>query len=328
MSSTSSTDAGTAEARSSIRDDLRDGLRLKGHWRAPDGAQLSAPSGTRSVHPFLDRHGPIGFAHRGGADNAPENTLAAFDVAVALGYVYLETDVHLTRDGVLVAFHDAHLDRVTDGSGAIAELDIDAVEAADAGYAFTPDGGRSHPFRGRGIRVPRLEDLLECWPQVRVNIDPKSDASVVPLGALLDRLEAWDRVCMGSFSDRRLRRIRELSGRRACTSMGPHAVALARAAAAVGRVPRQHADCVQVPLRHGRIAVVTARFLRAAHRAGLPVHVWTIDDAATMHALLDLGVDGIMTDRPGLLRDVFAERGLSLGGRAPDQDEGRAPVRG
>jgi glycerophosphoryl diester phosphodiesterase len=269
-------------------------------------------------HRFLDRTAPIAFAHRGGAGEAPENTLAAFALAVELGYRYLETDAHLTRDGVLVAFHDPRLDRVTDRIGAIAELDIADVEAADAGHAFSTDGGRSFPFRGRGVRVPRVEELLVCWPEAQVNIDPKSDACVDPLVELIDRLRAWDRVCIGSFSDRRLRRVRELSRGRACTSMGPHAVALARAASCVGLMPRQGADCVQVPIRKGRVEIVTARFVRAAHRAGLPVHVWTVSDETLINELLDLGVDGIMTDRLRLLRGVFGDRGLALGGGSSD----------
>ena len=256
----------------------------------------------------------MGIAHRGGAGEAPENTLPAFEAAVALGYLYLETDVHLTRDGVLVAFHDPRLDRVTDRSGAIADLGIEDVESADAGYAFTADGGRSFPFRGRGVTVPRLEEMLERWPQARVNIDPKADAAVEPLAALLDRLDAWPRVCIGSFSDRRLRQIRTLGRGRACTSKGPHAIALAGALATAGRIPRGGADCLQVPLRHGRIPIVTRRFVQAAHRAGLPVHVWTVNDAPTMHSLLDLRVDGIMTDDLHLLRDVFAERGYDVSG--------------
>lgn len=265
-----------------------------------------------SSHPFLAHKGPIPFAHRGGAEEAPENTLPAFEAAVALGYRYLETDAHLTADGILVAYHDPRLDRVTDRVGAIADLDIADVETADAGYAFSPDRGRSFPFRGCGVRVPRLEDLLLRWPESRVNIDPKSDRCVPPLVALLDRLDAWERVCVGTFSDRRLRRIRKLRASRVCTSMGPGAVTLARLGSAAGWMPRQGADCIQVPLRHGPIPIVTPRFIRAAHRAGLPVHVWTINDEITMHALLDLGVDGIMTDRPRLLRDVLAARGLAV----------------
>jgi glycerophosphoryl diester phosphodiesterase len=264
------------------------------------------------VHPFLREPGPIAFAHRGGAGEAPENTLAAFEIAVTRGYRYLETDAHITRDGVLVAFHDDRLDRVTDRTGAIAQLTIEEVETADAGYRFSRDGGGSFPFRGRGIRVPRLEELLVSWPEVQINIDPKADACVGPLAALLDRLAGWKRVCVGSFSDRRLRRIRQLGRGRACTSMGPRAVALARLAASSGLMPRLGADCIQVPTRRGPIPIVTPRFLDAAHRAGLPVHVWTVDDEAAIEQLLDLGVDGIMSDRLELLARVFAHRGLPL----------------
>ena len=262
----------------------------------------------RRRHPFLDVPTPVAIAHRGGAEEAPENTLEAFGAAVELGYRYLETDAHVTRDGVVVAFHDARLDGITDRKGAIGALSIAEVEAADAGFTFSPDGGRSFPFRARGVRVPRLEALLQRWPHARVNIDPKDDSCVEPLVALLDRLDAWDRVNVGSFSDRRLRRIRELSRGRACTSMGPRAVAVARIVSVCGRMPRQGADCVQVPIRTGGIRIVTAGFVRAAHRAGIHVHVWTVNDRATMLELLDLGVDGVMTDRPRVLRDVMAER--------------------
>jgi len=274
------------------------------------GARLSR----RPIHPFLDSPTPIAIAHRGGAGEAPENTLEAFGAAVALGFRYLETDAHVTSDGVVVAFHDPCLDDATDRAGAIAALSIEEVEAADAGFVFSPDGGRSFPFRGRGVRIPRLEALLLRWPQARVNIDPKADACVEPLVALVDRLGAWDRVAVGAFSDQRLRRVRALSHGRACTSMGPRAVAVARIASLMrgGRMPRQGAECIQVPIRSGRIPIVTAGFVRAAHRAGLHVHVWTVNDPTAMHELLDLGVDGIMTDRPRVLRDVFANRGCSL----------------
>jgi len=259
------------------------------------------------MHPFLAEAPPIAIAHRGGIEEAPANTLEAFAAAVAVGCRHLETDVQVTRDGVVVAFHDPRLDRVTDRTGALADLSFADVAAADAGHRSSLDGGRSFPFRGRGARIPRLEELLG-WPGVRVNIDPKTDACVEPLVALVERLGAWDRVGFGAFSDRRLRRIRALSGGRACTSMGPRAVAVARAAAATGRMPRQGADCLQVPPRAGRLPLVTPRFVRAAHRAGLPVHVWTINDKEAMRALLDMGVDGIITDRPRLLCEVLADR--------------------
>jgi glycerophosphoryl diester phosphodiesterase len=262
-----------------------------------------------SPRPFLDWPQPIPFAHRGGAGDHPENTLPAFEAAVRMGYRYLETDVHLTADGVVMAFHDSVLDRITDRAGPIASLTAVEVEQADAGHAFTRDAGRTFPHRGRAVCIPRLDALLDAWPQVRVNIDPKSDAVVTPLVDVLRRHDALDRVCIGSFSDARIARARALSGGRICTSMGPRAIAVAWAACRTGRIPRQGADCMQIPVSTRGIALVTPALLRAAHRSGLRVHVWTIDDRPEMERLLDLGVDGIMTDQLALLRDVMEERG-------------------
>lgn len=235
--------------------------------------------------------------------------MGAFAAAVALGYTYLETDVHLTRDGVVMAFHDAVLERVTDRAGPIAAATAAEVEAADAGYWFSRDGGRSFPHRGRGVYVPRLEALLDAWPHVRVNIDPKSDAVVAPLVDVLRRHDAFDRVCVGSFSDARIARVRALSEGAICTSMGPRATAVAWAACRSGRIPRQGADCLQVPTSTRGIALVTPALLRAAHRSGLAVHVWTIDARAEMERLLDMGVDGVMSDEIATLREVMQQRG-------------------
>jgi glycerophosphoryl diester phosphodiesterase len=265
----------------------------------------------RRVHPFLADPPPLAIAHRGAAGDAPENTMEAFEIAVDLGCRYLETDAHVTRDGVVVAFHDCRLDRVTDKRGRIRDLTIAEVERADAGFHFPG-------FRGRGVRVPRLEEILTRWPDARVNIDPKEDGCVEPLVALLDRLDAWERVCIGAFSDARLKRVRRLARGRACTSMGPAAVATAWLSARSGRMPRLGANCVQVPRTQGPVPLVTGRFVDAAHGAGLPVHVWTIDDPAVMRDLLALGVDGIMTNRPRVLFDVLDERdGARARSRAP-----------
>jgi glycerophosphoryl diester phosphodiesterase len=252
------------------------------------------------VHPFLDDPPPVAIAHRGAAGDAPENTLEAFQIAVDLGCRYLETDAHVTRDGVVVAFHDCRLDRVTDRRGRIRDLTIAEVEQADAGFHFPG-------YRGRGVQVPRLEELLTRWPDARVNIDPKEDDCVEPLVTLLDRLDVWDRVCIGAFSDARLKRVRRLARGRACTSMGPIAVATAWLSARGGRMPRLGANCVQVPRSQGPFALVTQRFVDAAHHAGLPVHVWTVDDPAAMRRLLALGVDGIMTNRPRVLLEILGD---------------------
>ena len=223
--------------------------------------------------------------------------MEAFQAAVDLGYRYLETDVHLTADSVVVAFHDSVLDRVTDRTGPIGQARWEEVAAAR--------------IAGTGT-IPSLDELLDAFPRARLNIDPKSDEVLEPL---LDRLRARgaiDRVCIGSFSDRRLRRARLLAGPGLCTGLGPREVAALRAASiglpiASGR--SSAGACVQVPPAARGVPIVTERFVDEAHRRGLVVHVWTIDDPAEMGRLLDLGVDGIMTDRPEILRDVLRQRG-------------------
>ncbi|MBA3286850.1 MAG: glycerophosphodiester phosphodiesterase [Acidimicrobiia bacterium] len=241
-------------------------------------------------HPYLDWTGPIAFAHRGGASEAPENTAPAFAHAVLLGYRYLETDVHTTADGVVVAFHDDDLSRTCGRPGRIAELPWSEVRQARV------DGREP---------IPRLADLLASWPDRRWNIDCKADASVEPLARELERAGVLDRVCVAAFSDRRLRRLRARLGPTLCTSAGPAELAWMRI---TGR-SASPALAAQVPVRHGRVRMVDPRFLAGARRSRVSVHVWTIDEPAEMRRLLDLGVDGIMTDRPVVLRDVLVERG-------------------
>jgi len=248
---------------------------------------------------FLDHAGPLAFAHRGGAGDWPENTMPAFEHAVGLGYRYLETDVHATADGVLLAFHDDRLDRVTDRSGEIATLPFAAVAEARV------DGREP---------IPLLEDVLGSFPEARVNIDPKHDHSVEPLIEVLERTDAVARVCVGSFSDARLRTLRARLGPDLCTAMGPREVARLRLDALSGRVHPSPSGCVQVPESFRGVTVTNAAVVRAAHRAGLQVHVWTVDDPDAMVRLLDLGVDGIMTDRPAVLKDVLAARGQWVAG--------------
>lgn len=248
--------------------------------------------------PFLDHPAPIPFAHRGGAGDWPENTMPAFAGAVELGYRYIETDVHVTADGVLVAFHDESLDRVTDRVGLIRELPWSEVRAARV------DGREP---------IPLLEDLLGTWPDLRVNIDPKHDSAVESLASTIARTASLDRVCIGAFSDRRIATLRARLGAQLCTSGGPKAVAKLRAASLGAPLGDLGHACVQVPVRAKGALLVDDRFVRAAHRRGVAVHVWTIDEPDEMHALLDLGVDGIMTDRPATLRAVLESRGSWVG---------------
>lgn len=267
----------------------------------------------------------IAYAHRGGADGAPENTMAAFERAVALGYTWLETDVHATRDGVVVAFHDDRLDRVSDRRGLIAAMTYREVCEADAGYWFTLDGGATYPFRGSGVTVPALADVLQRWPHVRVNIDAKASGTVAPLMQLLRGLNAFSRVCLASFSDRRLARMRRDAGPHVLTSMGGLAVSTAYTWSRLGRMPRLNATRVQVPIRAGGMRLVDRRFVAAAHAAGLAVDVWTVNTEAAIHAALDLGVDGLMSDRLELLKRVLIDRGRWENGATmnPPLREGR-----
>jgi glycerophosphoryl diester phosphodiesterase len=252
-------------------------------------------------HPYLDVEGPVAMAHRGFDRGDLENSMAAFAAAVDLGYRYLETDVHATRDGVLVAFHDDWLDRVTDGSGAIARLTWAQVRQARI-------GGREP--------IPRLEDVLGTWPDVRVNIDVKHRSAIRPLVEVLRRTGATRRVCIASFSDLRRAAVVRALGPSVATSLGvPRVSAFLAAARTAPRSPAvlrragRGAVCLQVPEALGPVRVVDAATVRAAHVAGLAVHVWTVNDAADMHRLLDLGVDGIVTDRADTLRDVLVSRG-------------------
>ncbi|WP_427923728.1 glycerophosphodiester phosphodiesterase [Streptomyces sp. cg40] len=247
-------------------------------------------------HPYLDHPGPIPFAHRGGAADGLENTVFQFRRAVELGYRYIETDVHATADGKLVAFHDETLDRVTDGAGRIADLFwSDVSQARVAG---------KEP-------VPLFEELLETFPEVRWNVDIKAEPALHPLLELLERTDSWNRVCVGSFSEKRVVRAQHLAGPRLATSFGTRGVLNLRLRSWGAPLPvRRSAVAAQVPEEQSGIPVVDRRFVNAAHARGVQVHVWTINEADRMHRLLDLGVDGIMTDHIDTLREVMVERGV------------------
>jgi glycerophosphoryl diester phosphodiesterase len=250
---------------------------------------------------YLDSPRPLAFAHRGGAYHPEieglENTMAAFAHAVALGYTYLETDVHVTRDGVLLAFHDTVLDRVTDRTGTIADATYAEVQQALI-------GGREP--------VPTLAELFDAFPQARFNIDLKSHGAVEALAAFIEERRAWDRVLVGSFSVRRMGAFRRRTAGRVATSAHPLEV-VAFVLSPSGRLARLltrgRPAALQVPHRRGPLLVASPGFVRRARAAGVQVHVWTIDDPIEMNALLDRGVDGIMTDRTDILRDVLRARG-------------------
>ncbi len=248
--------------------------------------------------PYLPRSTPFGIAHRGGETAAPENTLAAFTAAVESGYSHLETDVHLTADGVLVAFHDESLGRVAGQEDRIRDLTVAEVQAIEI---------------GDGHRIPRMEELFEAFPQSYFNIDPKSDEAVEPLAKLIERHHMIDQVCVGSFSDDRIHRMRELLGDRLCTSPGPKGAMKIVAAALLWPRWSPPYGCLQIPVEVNGIRLDRSWLIGRIKRLGVQVHFWTVNDRAEMERLLDAGADAIITDETDLLAEVLAARGRSVG---------------
>lgn len=223
--------------------------------------------------------------------------MAAFERAVRLGYRYLETDVRATADGVLLAFHDDTLDRVTDRVGRVSALPYADVASARIGGCEP---------------IALMEDVLGTWPNVRVNIDVKELGTIAPLVRVLRRTNAADRVCIASFSERRLAAVRALLGPHLCTSLGPRAAVALRLAShgrLLAKLAGSDVPCAQVPARIRGMPLVTPAFVRKAHDLGVHIHAWTINNPREMHRLLDLGVDGLMTDDVELLRGVLISRG-------------------
>ncbi|MDU5298684.1 glycerophosphodiester phosphodiesterase [Cutibacterium avidum] len=241
-------------------------------------------------YPYCQRPFTV-LAHRGGAgmtaNKGIENTLAAFRHAVDLGCTHLETDVHATSDGVLMAFHDPILDRVTESSGVIAKMPWHEVRQASVG----------------GEPIPTLDDVLDAFPESFINIDIKHDAATMPLIEVLSRHRAWNRVCVGSFSSKRIRTFRRLMRERTATAVGPVGVGWAVVGPNSLQMAESRGDAYQVPHRVSRYGVplVTPTFVAAAHRLGRAVHVWTINEVSEARELMDMGVDGIVTDRPDLM---------------------------
>lgn len=277
---------------------------------------------TREDRPYLSGSvlggspppGVLPIAHRGGARRWPENTALAFEAAIALGYTLIETDVQLTRDGAVVVFHDANVERTTDGRGEVRDLSLAEIRALDAGFRFTRDG-RTFPYRDAGVRVSTLEEILAAFPNTRFNLELKGLDPDLParVHELIETLAVHDRVLVASAHDVQVERFRERMGRRVATSAGAAQIRRFWFDAHLGlrrdlenSVESYPFDALQVPFRHGRLTVVDRRFLDHAQHHGIYVHVWTIDDPREMRALVDLGVDGIMTDRPEKLLEILA----------------------
>jgi len=260
---------------------------------------------------------PAVLAHRGGKGLWPENTLEAFRNAWAMGADVLEMDVHGTRDGAIVVIHDATVDRTTDGSGAVKEMTLAQVQALDAGYRFTLDNGQTYPYRGKGVRIPTLEEVFDALPDARFNIEIKSnDPPIVDtLAGLIERKGVQDQVVVGSFSHETVQAFRRrMHGVPTFGSESEIRSFWIYQMLRVPRIWRPVADTLQVPLTYKvsgrRVAVLTSRFVRSAHSLGVRVDAWTINDPDEMARLLDMNVDGIITDYPDRLLDLLQARGL------------------
>lgn len=253
-------------------------------------------------YPYFDSRF-LALAHRGGAAYEPnigiENTLTAFQNAVDLGFRYLETDVHASSDGELFAFHDDVLDRVTDGSGLVAQHTASELREVRV-------GGREP--------IPTMSELFEALPHACFNIDLKSDRAAQPLADVIEAHVAHERVCVASFHPPTLRAFRKVAGSRVATSAHPRDVMYSAYTPVLPHLFRTPSVAYQVPITEivsGKsVRVLTPALIRHAHATGKQVHVWTIDDATTMHRLIDMGVDGIVTDRPDILKHVLIDRDL------------------
>jgi glycerophosphoryl diester phosphodiesterase len=259
---------------------------------------------------FFNAPRPRVFGHRGSAGTHPENTIASFQAAVDLGVRYLETDVHMTRDGEIVVSHDGDLERICGRAGVIKEMDYADLAKADAGYAFTLDG-REFPFRGKGMRIPRLAELLATFPSALFNIDLKSEDLSITKSALrvIDAAKMRRRVLLASEHQNRLDEVRSAAPG-IPTSFGYLEIAAFMQAMATQDANYHPAgDALQIPPEYYSWKLATPETVAMAHRHGVEIHIWTVNDESTTVRVLDLGVDGIMTDFPRLARDIVASRG-------------------
>ncbi len=256
--------------------------------------------------PYLSAEYPLRFAHRGSRVLWPENTAEAFQGAFDLGYRYIETDVQITHDGVVVAFHDATLERTTNGSGPVGRWDFADLQRLDAAWWFDP--GKGYPLRGTGVRVRSLSEVFEMWPNAYFNIDLKGRNLEWPVADVIKRHRKETTTMIGSFVDHRVARFRRITRGEIGISAGPSTVLAMVAASRLGRTVRRPVQAYQLPFDNKAVPI-DRKLIDAIHAAGAQLHTWTVNEAADMHRLLDLGVDGIVSDRPDTLNEVLRERG-------------------
>ena len=247
------------------------------------------------IHRYLNSDNPVAIAHRGGSYLGSENTMEAFENAINMGFKFLETDIQITRDKKLIAFHDNTLNRVTDHKGYIVNKTWNEIKKTKVAGKFN---------------IPLLSDIFYSWPEINLNIDPKNNASISTLIEFLKENNFFDRVCIGSFSGKRLETLRKIFGSSLCTSAGPLEVLKLKLSSLNFRKFKIDANCVQVPLKYFGIKIIDRNFINYCHELNLKVHVWTINEIKEMEKLLDLGVDGIMSDNLEGLKTVLTKRNL------------------
>ncbi|MDX2342295.1 MAG: glycerophosphodiester phosphodiesterase [Acidimicrobiia bacterium] len=256
--------------------------------------------------PYLSAEYPLRFAHRGSRVLWPENTAEAFQGAVDLGYRYIETDVRISRDGVVVAFHDSTLQRTTNGTGSVDSWDFDDLRRLDAAWWF--DEGNEYPRRGTGVRIRSLAVVFETWPDAFFNIDLKGPGLEWAVADVIKRQGREHSTLIGSFTDRRIAKFRRITHGEIAVSAGPAAVLAMVAASRMGGTVRRPVAAYQLPFDYKAVPI-DRKLIDAIHRSGAQIHTWTVDEPTDMNRLLDLGVDGIVSDRPDILNEVLRERG-------------------
>ncbi|MGZ4133966.1 MAG: glycerophosphodiester phosphodiesterase [Tumebacillaceae bacterium] len=267
----------------------------------------------RKTKPYLQGDRPLVFAHQGASGYAPSNTLEAFRLAVEMGADAFETDVHMTRDGHVVVSHDDTVDRLTDRVGRIREMTLAELKEIDFGYRFTTDGGQTFPYRGKGVQIPTLDEVLQEFPTIRVNMDIKqlTPPMEMALWETIKRNGAEDRVLVTSFHSKTMKRWSRCAPNRVATSANIRDMVkfVCYWRSGMHRLYRPCVDAFQVPEKQYGIRVVTPRMLKIARHHGIKVHVWTINDERDIRRLLEWGVDGICSDYPDRVVKVMKELG-------------------
>jgi len=262
-------------------------------------------------HPFIKNYRPIVFAHRGDSAQIPENTFQAFKDAYQMKVDCIETDVHMTKDKNFVHFHDPDLERTTNGTGEIADYTLAELKALDAGYKFQSEESKEFPFRDKGLQILSIEEVLPRFPNIRFNIDIKSKNPEAPelLARKLKEMGVETRVCVGSFHQKQIQHFRTFSS--SATSAGSNEkktpLTYEEAIENQKRVFRKALPyfSLQIPVKMSIVKIASRQFIEFAHYVGIAVHVWTINDVTVMKRLLQWGVDGIFTDKPGVLLEVW-----------------------